>query len=619
MKKPKLQQFSPFRFVRPSLFYGALAMLTVTAGSARAATLTWDVTTGDGATITDGTGTWTATAGNFNTGSGDTTWSNTNDAGFIAQFGGGSSGTAGTVAITGTVTPAGISFVPASAGAYTLGTTTAGTIALAGAAPSISLTTSTGTINSTLTTATSSALTINGTNAGLAQLFLGGTANSIGGTVNLSGTNILINAGQANGVNGLSGASAITVGSNNTIRWNANETITSNFTLTGIGAGGRGALSFYGGSATSVSGGITLAGNTVINNRTTTTTLGGNIGESTTPSTLTITSDLAASTVVFNGNNSFSGGLTFNSFVTGTVIKAGSSTAFGTGTLTFSTMFGTGVDTNSSADLNGQTITIGGLTGGDSSRFINNTSSTAAQLTVSNTTTTNNFAGVIQDGTGGVSLVKAGTGTLTLSGANTFSGSTKVTGGILALANVNALQNSPLDVSGAGTVNFTVAGTNTYKIGSLINLGTLNAGANSLTVNGVSPGATPGTLNVTTGALTLNSTAASAFQINGTGKGTTYDVLNVTGALAYGGALTINLGASFTPANNSTYDLFDYTTTESGTFNSITIGNGSQYSGSLNYSSGILTITAVPEPSTWIAGAMCILIGLGVRYRRGSV
>ena len=57
------------------------------------------------------------------------------------------------------------------------------------------------------------------------------------------------------------------------------------------------------------------------------------------------------------------------------------------------------------------------------------------------------YSGVLS-GTG--LLLKSGTGTLTLSGANTYSGDTGVSGGVLTLDNTFALQKSTLDYNSYG-------------------------------------------------------------------------------------------------------------------------------------------------------------------------
>ena len=91
--------------------------------TAHGAALTWDVAAGDGAVITDGSGTWTDGAGNWNDGVGDVSWANaTPDS---ATLGGGSAGTFGTVTL-GSAIPAGSITVatPDGGGAYTINTST---------------------------------------------------------------------------------------------------------------------------------------------------------------------------------------------------------------------------------------------------------------------------------------------------------------------------------------------------------------------------------------------------------------------------------------------------------------------------------------------------------------
>ena len=64
-----------------------------------------------------------------------------------------------------------------------------------------------------------------------------------------------------------------------------------------------------------------------------------------------------------------------------------------------------------------------------------------------NTSTT--FSGAIQDGAGATGLTKVGAGTFTLSGANTYSGSTSLAAGTLRLENNQALGTGALTTTGS--------------------------------------------------------------------------------------------------------------------------------------------------------------------------
>src|SRR5260370_8750000 len=104
-------------------------------------------------------------------------------------------------------------------------------------------------------------------------------------------------------------------------------------------------------------------------------------------------------------------------------------------------------------------------------------------LTIGNGTACGgNYGGVIADnslGTGTVALTKVGTGTLTLSGANTYTGLTTVSTGILNIQNGSAL-------GGTGT------GT-TVSTGATLQLqGGITVGAEALTITGTDATAAPG-------------------------------------------------------------------------------------------------------------------------------
>jgi autotransporter-associated beta strand protein len=96
-------------------------------------------------------------------------------------------------------------------------------------------------------------------------------------------------------------------------------------------------------------------------------------------------------------------------------------------------------------DLNTFSQSIGNLTG---SGVIDTVAGGAPSLTVNGGT----FSGNIQNTAGSLSLVMAGSGTLILSGSNSFTGTTTISAGTLQLGGVNALQNSSGISMAAGTV-----------------------------------------------------------------------------------------------------------------------------------------------------------------------
>ena len=94
--------------------------------------------------------------------------------------------------------------------------------------------------------------------------------------------------------------------------------------------------------------------------------------------------------------------------------------------------------------------------------------------------TSSTFSGFIQNGTGTVALTKAGSGTLTLSGANTYTGGTTLGGGELSLGSSGAIgSTSGINFNG-GTLQWTSSNVTDYS-----SLFTVAAGqAYSLDTNG---------------------------------------------------------------------------------------------------------------------------------------
>lgn len=131
---------------------------------------------------------------------------------------------------------------------------------------------------------------------------------------------------------------------------------------------------------------------------------------------------------------------------------------------------------------------------------------------------------------GAFALTKAGTGNLVLSGANSFTGDTRITAGNLALGHVNALSTSTLDMNtaDAGTVSFVIPGTDTYNLGGLTGTRNINAGGNTLSI-GAKNGVTEYSGILSNGAL------------NKVGTGTT-GFLTLSGNNTFSGNVTVSAG-----------------------------------------------------------------------------
>ena len=300
-----------------------------------------------------------------------------------------------------------------------------------------------------------------------------------------------------------------------------------------------------------------------------------------------------------------------------------------------------------------------------SSNVITNNGAGTSILTLTGVTTTysnSNYAGIIKDGSGAVALEVTG-GTHMLSGNNTYTGGTTISGSSSLSTGTLVVQN--ISGSGTGTGPMTV---NQYGIltsgntgvinsyvrvnsnGVLSGIGTVSPGAgNSLTVSN-SATVDPSTLNDPDGIVgTLNvdlSSAATAtfapgsiiqLTLNGGGLEGLHpsDMLNFTGMSSItqanfnGAHLYFDFLTGTTPGDlvlGDTYNLFQFNLLPSSTYLSGLIVDGSSFSGSLG--SGLhaalalgtgandhyIQLQIIPEPST--CALLCFgLIGL-VTLRR---
>ena len=190
----------------------------------------------------------------------------------------------------------------------------------------------------------------------------------------------------------------------------------------------------------------------------------------------------------------------------------------------------------------GITVQLGAVTGGPATSLTGAGSSTSPTTYVIGALNANStFNGRITDeASGPTALVKVGTGTLTLTGICTNTGTTTIS-------------NGTLQVNGSLYTNtVTVAG------GTLAGVGVINGPVSVLAGGTISPG----TNNATAGTLTVsNNLTLAAGSVSSFGLGTNSDRIVVKGNLALGGTLNVTNFGGLVAGTNT---LFTYTGTLSG-------------------------------------------------------
>lgn len=272
-------------------------------------------------------------------------------------------------------------------------------------------------------------------------------------------------------------------------------------------------------------------------------------------------------------------------------------------------------------DLNGTTQTVAGLSEGGG-RGIVNTSVNQGVISIDVASGTQTYSGAI--GTPGsltniagannnIALTKTGDGTQILTGANTYSGGTTVSGGAF-LAN-----NTSGSATGSGTVSVTsgaifggtgnVSGHTTIEDGATVTAGDVG----NVTFDDLSFGG-----NLTVGQAGGASTTWLVDLVGGTG----HDMIGVAGALSLSDVMlnidfsNVGAGESFVIASYGSLTGAFSNSESSGIYS---IGGGSwtiDYGGIGNQ---FITVTAVPEPG--VAGLLGIALSwFGFRRfrRRGS-
>ncbi len=415
---------------------------------------------------------------------------------------------------------------------------------------------------------------------------------TVSGTIALAGFNLT--AGSLSGAGNIgsaSGSPLLTVGSNG-----------SNTSYSGIFSGTGTQLTKTGLGALTLLGANTYSGTTTISGGTLSLGNGGTIGS------IASASIVNNAALIFNRSNN----ITYTGVIsgTGTLTKEGAGTLFLTGTNTY-----TGTTTISAGTLS---IGNGGLTGTIAGTNIVNNAALVFNMTNAQTCT-----GVIS-GTG--TLMKMGSNTLTLSGNNTYSGSTTINTGTISINADNRLGQAPASPTPGhlvflnnGVLDVTANFTLNANRGILISSGDgIFNGAFNVTYGGIIDG--PGNLFVQCN-LTLNGASANTYAgstkvvlhtltINNDNKlgpvpasPTPSHIFLSGGTLSASTTLTLNAnrGISLFTATSNTISIGSGTLTYGGIIagqgNLIKTGNGTlilsgsnTYTGSTTISAGILSI-----------------------------
>jgi fibronectin-binding autotransporter adhesin len=171
-------------------------------------------------------------------------------------------------------------------------------------------------------------------------------------------------------------------------------------------------------------------------------------------------------TTLLGGSNSFSG---MTGFISVGTLALANSQALSMSTIDFTGGGNLTFGSLTAATLGGLTGANYNITGLDNRLRLANASGTAVTLSVGNNGDNTIFAG---DMLGSGSLVKIGSGTLTLSGTDSYEGGTTVLGGTLDIASVSALPgNSTLAIANTAEVIFAT------DLGSAIQLSLMLPGA----------------------------------------------------------------------------------------------------------------------------------------------
>ena len=488
----------------------------------------------------------------------------------------------------------------ASDGGLASGTLTLGGGTLQGTASPVPTITNAVALTASSTISGAKALTFSGTltNTGASNTL---TVNNSAATA-ITGGNVYLSDSSGSGYTlTIKGSGAVSIG-DAIADYNGSGTAGS-LTYSGTGTLTLGAANTYSGTTTVSGGTLVLSGSN--SSAGGTTISGGTLQLNNTASD----GGLASGTLTLGGGT-LQGTASPVPTITNAVALTASSTISGAKALTFS---GTLTNTGASNTLTVNNSAATAITGGNV--YLSDSSGSGYTLTIKGSGAVS-IGDAIADyngsGTAG-SLTYSGTGTLTLGAANTYSGTTTVSSGTLALTNSLALQDSTL-ATGGGHV--TLSGITTATIGGLTgstNLGTMiNSGYSNLTALTLNPQS--GISDSYSGAI---ADGHAGMTLSKTGSGTqTLTVTNTytgatlvssgtlqvgasggtTGTLANTSGVTINTGGTLLFANTSGNSINNSAT--------VALGGGTLSVARVSGSAGTLGISETMGALTLTAGSV---------------
>lgn len=268
-----------------------------------------------------------------------------------------------------------------------------------------------------------------------------------------------------------------------------------------------GALTSTGPGTVTNSGGRAAVLTTVVQGTSPAAFFSGSLQDGASPLGLTKT---GFGTMILSGNNTYSGA---------TTIDQGTLRADASGALSHNSAVTVGY--SGTLDLGSYSQDIGSLAGNGT---VTNSGGVLVQLSTGYDNSSTTFSGTIHGG--GLGLIKTGSGVLTLTGTNTYSGGTGLLGGELTVGNDWALGTGGLVVLAAGTLsaayntavtlpnsvdihaNLTISGNGNLGLNGMVGGGgsIIKNGGGNLTLNGAN--LFSGGMNLVSGSLTLGSNTA---------------------------------------------------------------------------------------------------------------